>query len=140
MAIISRDQRWLGDMTARVCSRSLVVFNPLLVNLPPSSHDGGTSSWIQLPHFFCSDLSLILLSLLRRAHCHVNLRQAHGQKRINGQLAERTSLLKWDQVNHTQGPAEIENLPDKKFRGNWCHYLPQSLVKCSVIWVQQKQL
>ena len=48
-------------MTARVCSRSLVVFNPLLVNLPPSSHDGGTSSWIQLPHFFCSDLSLILL-------------------------------------------------------------------------------
>ena len=99
MAIISRDQRWLGDMTARVCSRSLVVFNPLLVNLPPSSHDGATSSWIQLPHFFCCDLSLILLKPSRVCPTATSTSNSHTAK--SALMPNCLFEMGPGQVNHT---------------------------------------
>ena len=55
----------VGRYDRQLCSRSLVVFNPLLVNLPPSllmmMEQYPHLDWIQLPDFFCFDLSLILL-------------------------------------------------------------------------------
>ena len=91
-----------GRYDRQVCSRSLVVFNPLMVNLPPpSSHDGATLSctWIQLPGFFSSDLSLILLSLPRQAcpHCHVSTSSRHPAK---------NTLMGSLQVNHTRTAAK----------------------------------
>ena len=77
MAIISSRAKMVGRYDRQVCSRSLVVFNPL-VNLPPSRDDGAISTYYlrkdPVPGFFCFDLSLILLSLLMRApDCHTNL-------------------------------------------------------------------
>ena len=134
----------VGRYDRQLCSRSLVVFNPLLVGQSTSlsPHDDGA---ISPPGLDPVAWLFLLWPLLNPAkafsgvpHRHINLQQPHGQKRINAQLPFWNGTGPGQShSDYRQGPTVIENLPDKKFQGNWYHYLPQSLLKC---WVQQRHL
>ena len=107
VAIISSRAKMVGRYDRQVCSRSLVVFNPL-VNLPPSRDDGAISTYYlrqdPVPWLF---LLWPLSNPAKPSHACSRLPHQPHPQHVKDQMA---GFLKWVQgpfqVNHTRTTAK----------------------------------